>query len=74
MSQVIKTIFNKMDHINNRLDFLEAHVDAANDIRFGHAGRELQIFRQDQPNGSGDGGGGDSRANSISVGSSMQME
>ena len=74
MSRVIETILNKMDRINNRLDLLEAHVDAANAVRFGHAGREVQIFRNGQANGSGDGSRGDSGANSISDGSSMQME
>ena len=44
LSRVIKTILIKMDRINNRLDLFEAHVDAANDVRFGHAGREVQIF------------------------------
>ena len=41
LSQIIEMIFNKMDCINNRLDLLETHVDAANDIRFGYAVREL---------------------------------
>ena len=33
-----------MDCINNRLDLLETHVDAANDARIGHVGRKVQIF------------------------------
>ena len=71
LSRVIETILIKMDRINNRLDLLEAHVDAANDARLGHAGREVQIFQEEgQPNGSG----GASGANSISEGSSMMME
>ena len=74
LSRVIETILIKMDRINNRLDILETHVDVANDVRFGvHAGRELEIFRNGQPNGSGDGSRGASGANSISVGSSMQL-
>ena len=39
----------------------------------GHPGRELEIFWNGPPNGSGDNSGGASRAKSISDGLSMQM-
>ena len=38
--RVIETILIKMDCINNRLDLLETHVDAANDVRFWGAPRQ----------------------------------